>query len=61
MHNSTRAQQLKRKDEQAAELPVLGHPQSVRDTIEQILNLSSHTASLVSSGMTYAWPYASVP
>lgn len=38
-----------------------GKPQTVRDTIERILNLISQSAGLISIGMTYAPPYVSPP
>lgn len=60
MHEISKAQQLKCKNKQWS-FQWFGQPQSVRDTIEKILNLTSRSASLISIGMTYAPPYVSVP
>ncbi|KAK2596014.1 hypothetical protein N8I77_013525 [Diaporthe amygdali] len=60
MHTISKAQQLKCKNKQWS-FQWFGQPQSVRDTIERILNLTSRSASLISIGMTYAPPYVSVP
>ena len=60
MHAISKAQQLKCENKQWS-FQWFGHPQSVRDTVEQILNLTSRSASLISIGMTYAPPYVSVP
>lgn len=60
MHEISKSQQLKCKNKQWS-FQWFGQPQSVRDTIEQILNLTSRSASLISIGMTYAPPYVSVP
>lgn len=60
MDTIAKAQQIKCKNKQWS-FQWFGQPQSVRDTIERILNLTSHSASLISIGMTYAPPYVSVP
>ena len=38
-----------------------GQQQSVRDTVEGILNLTDRSASLISIGMAYSPPYISIP